>query len=190
MRRMSHWFGCFALIYCCAWLGACSSWPGMAQDAPSLRLSPASLGRELAVVQNMEVELQGHKMSFDTALEVDQTELRLAVLQMGQTIARLSWNGEQLSQVLAPGWPEVVPPEQVLSDLQYVWWPRGCIQAALPSGWRLVENPGGRELLHGDRQVLSVSVLHAGVIELRHAEPGYIVRLHTQGDQPDFATTP
>lgn len=190
MRRMSLWLRWFALIGCCAWLGACSSWPRMAPDAPLLRLSPASLGRELAVVQNMEVELQGHKMSFDTALEVDQTELRLAVLQMGQTIARLSWNGEQLSQVLAPGWPEVVPAEQVLSDLQYVWWPRGRIQAALPSGWRLVENPGGRELLHGERQVLSVSVLRAGVIELRRAEPGYTVRLHTEGDQPDFVTTP
>lgn len=193
MRRlshMSHWFRWFALIGCCAWLSGCSSWPGMAQDAPWLRLSPASLGRELAVVQNMEVELQGHKMSFDAALEVDQAEVRLAVLQMGQTIARLSWNGEQLSQVLAPGWPEVVPAEQVLSDLQYVWWPHGRIQAALPQGWRLVEKPQGRELLHGERPVLSVSVLRAGVIELRHAGPGYTVRLHTEGDQPDFVTTP
>lgn len=190
MRRVIHWLHCFALIGCCAWLGACSSWPGMAQDAPLLRLSPASLGRGIAVMQRMEVEFQGHMVSFDTALEIDQSELRLAVLQMGQTVARLSWNGEQLSQVFAPGWPEVIPAEQVLSDLQYVWWPRGRVQAALPSGWRLIENPGGRELLHGERQVLSVSVLRAGVIELRHAAPGYTVRLHTDGDQRDFVTTP
>lgn len=191
LSSMSHWLRWAMLIgCCCAWLGGCSSWPGMVPDAPWLRLSPASLGRELAVVQNMEVELQGHKMSFDTALEVDQDEVRLAVLQMGQTIARLSWNGEQLSQVLAPGWPEVVPAEQVLSDLQYVWWPQGRIQAALPPGWRLVEKSQGRELLHGERTVLSVSVLRAGVVELRRVGPGYTVRLHTEGDQPDFVTTP
>jgi hypothetical protein len=190
VRGMTHWLRWFALVCCCAWLGACSTWPGMTQEAPRLRLSPASLGRDLAVVQNMEVEIKGRTMSFDAALEVDQAEVRLAVLQLGQTIAKLTWSGEQLSTVLAPGWPEMVPAEQVLSDLQYVWWPRVCIQAALPPGWHLVEKPLGRELMHGERPVLSVSVLRAGVIELRHLGPGYTVRLHTDGDQPVFVATP
>lgn len=187
MHTLNRWGLWLALLGCLTSLSACSSWPG-ADRAPLLRLSPASLGRELAVVQTLEVEVHGRSMAFDAALEVDQDEVRLAVLQLGQTIARLSWNGEQLSQVLAPGWPEVVPAEQVLSDLQYVWWPLARIQAVLPAGWSLVAQGQGRELRHGERAVLGVSVLRPGVIELRHTGQGHIVRLHTHGDQPDFVT--
>lgn len=184
MMRGFRWLAVLGLS---CWLCACAAWLGT-DHAPLLKLSPASLGRELAVAQNMEVMAFGQSRSFDAALEVDDQEVRLAVLQMGQTIARLSWNGEQLSQVLAPGWPQVVPAEQVLSDLQYVWWPMAGIQAALPTGWRLVGTSQGRELRHGDRLSLSVFSTGPGVIEIRHAGQDHIVRLRTQGDQPDWVT--
>lgn len=168
-------------------LGGCASWQ-LLESAPLLRLSPASLGRELAVVQRMEVEAQGQVRVFETALEVDQDELRLAVLQLGQTIARLSWDGQTLTQSLAPGWPSVVSAEHVLSDLQYVWWPQAQVQGALPTGWTLLAQADGRELRHGDTVVLDMRAVRPGVIELRHRERGYVVRLQTQGAQPDFGT--
>ena len=157
--------GCLVLA-----LSGCASWRP-AESTPLLRLSPASLGRELAVVQRMEVEAQGQVRAFETVLEVDPDELRLAVLQMGQTIARLSWDGQTLTQSLAPGWPSVVSAENVLSDLQYVWWPQAQVQGALPTG---------------DAVVFDMRAVRSGVIELRHRERGYVVRLQTQGAQPDF----
>lgn len=166
-------------------LGGCASGRSAA-SAPMLRLSPASLGRELAVVQRMEVEAQGQVRAFETALEVDRDELRLAVMQLGQTIARLSWDGQTLTQSLAPGWPSVVSAEQVLSDLQYVWWPQNEVQGALPAGWTLLTSAQHRELRHGDAVVLDMRAVHPGMIELRHRERGYVVRLQTQGAQPDF----
>ena len=171
-----------ALVLC-----GCAGWRP-AESAPLLRLSPASLGRELAVVQRMQVEAQGQVRVFETALEVDQDELRLAVLQLGQTIARLSWDGQTLTQSLARGWPSVVSADHVLSDLQYVWWPQAQVQGALPTGWTLLAQADGRELRHGDTVVLDMRAVRPGVIELRHRERGYVVRLQTQGAQPDFRT--
>jgi hypothetical protein len=168
-------------------LSGCASWQP-AESTPLLRLSPASLGRELAVVQRMEVEAQGQVRVFETVLEVDPDGLRLAVLQMGQTIARLSWDGQTLMQSLAPGWPSVVSAENVLSDLQYVWWPQPQVQGALPTGWMLLSRADGRELWHGDAVVFDMRAVRPGVIELRHRERGYVVRLQTQGAQPDFGT--
>lgn len=168
-------------------LGGCASWRAPA-SAPLLRLSPASLGRELAVVQRMEVEAHGQVRAFETVLEVDPDELRLAVLHMGQTIARLSWDGQTLSQSLAPGWPSVVSADQILSDLQYVWWPQAEVQGALPTGWTLRTGAQQRELRHGDAVVLDMRAVRPGVIELKHRERGYVVRLQTQGAQPDFGT--
>lgn len=169
-----------ALVLC-----GCAGWRP-AESEPLMRLSPASLGRELAVVQRMEVEAQGQVRVLETALEVDQDELRLAVLQLGQTIARLSWDGQTLKQSLAPGWPSVVSADHLLSDLQYVWWPQAQVQGALPTGWTLLTRADSRELRHGDALVLDIRVVRPGVIELMQRQRGYVVRLQTQGAQPDF----
>lgn len=173
--------GAFALT-----LHGCASWFHH-DDAPTLRLTPASLGRELSVRQRMDVEAGGGARSFESVLEVDQDEVRLAVLQLGQTIARLSWDGRQLTQSLAQGWPAIVSADHVLSDLQYVWWPQDQLQAALPAGWALRQSAGHRELWHGDNLVLEIRVVPAGALELIHHDRAYLVRLYTQGAQPDFA---
>lgn len=167
-------------------LHGCASWLHH-DDAPTLRLTPASLGHELSVRQRMDVEAGGGARSFEAVLEVDQEEVRLAVLQLGQTIARLSWDGRQLTQSLAPGWPAIVSADHVLSDLQYVWWPLDQLQAELPSGWALRQSPGSRELRHGDHLVMEIRAASADVLELIHHDRAYLVRLHTQGALPDFA---
>lgn len=166
-------------------LSGCANWFAR-NDMPTLRLSPASLGRELSVLQRMTVEVHGEARTFETALEVDQDEVRLAVLQMGQTIARLTWDGRELTQSLATGWPKVVSADKVLSDLQYVWWPQDKVQAALPEGWTLLQGLNSRELRHGDNLILEIHAVQAGVIELIHHDHAYLVRLQTQGAQADF----
>jgi hypothetical protein len=168
-------------------LSGCATW-FRGHEAPMLRLSPASLGRELSVVQRMDIDVRGQTRSFDAALEVDADELRLAVLQLGQTTARLTWDGQTLTQSLAPGWPQAVSASSVLSDLQYVWWPRPEVQAALPSGWVLDEGVNHRVLRRGDNVVLDVRVPRSGMIELTHRGAGYLVRLQTQGAQPTFVS--
>lgn len=175
-----------AMLAAAAVLAGCATQPPAA--APLLRLSPASLGRELAVVQQLDIQAAGQSRSLDVALEVDAQSVRMAFLQLGQTVARLEWDGRQLEQSLAPGWPKVVSAERVLSDLQLVWWPAAAVRAGLAPGWQLAESPQTRELSHDGRVRVSVRKLAPEHVELvQHAE-GYTVQIHTRGASPVFST--
>jgi hypothetical protein len=116
-----RWFvRCTMALLIASLMTGCALFKGGAAK-PLLRLTPASLGRELTAVQRMEVQAAGQSRSLDVALEVDASAVRMAVMQFGQTVARLDWDGQTLTQSLAPGWPSVVSAERVLSDLQLVW---------------------------------------------------------------------
>ena len=178
-----------AVLAAAAVLAGCASSPSSPPAAtPLLRLAPASLGRELAVVQQLDIQAAGQSRSLDVALEVDAQSVRMAFLQLGQTVARLEWDGRQLEQSLAPGWPKVVSAERVLSDLQLVWWPAEAVRAGLAPGWQLAESPQTRELSQEGRVRVSVRKLAAEHVELvQHAE-GYTVQIHTRGASPVFST--
>ena len=82
------------------------------QATPVLRLSPASLGKELAVQQQLSVTTRGQTQRVDVLLEVDATTVRLALVTMGQTAARLEWDGQQLSETRSSWLPAVVSGER------------------------------------------------------------------------------
>jgi len=180
-----------ALLAASVLLAACASSPSSPSStpaAPLLRLAPASLGRELAVVQQLDVQAAGQARSLEVALEADTQSVRMAFLQLGQTVARLEWDGRQLEQSLAPGWPKVVSAEQVLSDLQLVWWPATAVRAGIAPGWQLAETPQTRELSYEGRLVTSVRKLAPEHVELVQHSQGYTVQVHTRGASPVFSS--
>lgn len=168
------WLGALLL----AGLAACAvtptSSPGAAMD---LRLSPASLGRELALQQRMTVTVGGASRQLDVLIEADAQAVRLAVMDFGQVVARLEWDGLALTETRAPGWPPGITAARVLADLQLVHWPVAAIAAALPPGWRIDEQTGVRVLHHGARAMVRVQSPAPGVAELDNLAAGYRVRL-------------
>jgi len=184
-----RWLAGWCLAAMLALTAGCASW-FQGDGMPLLRLSPASLGRELTVVQRMDVQAAGQSRSLEVALEVDAASVRLAVMQLGHTVARLDWDGRKLDQSLAPGWPKVVSAERGLSDLQLVWWPVDQVRSALPAGWTLTETPQMRELRHGEQRITSAKLLGPGHIELIQHTQGYTVQVHSQGATPVFAGAP
>lgn len=166
-------------------LAACAGLP-QARNPPLLHLSPASLGRELAVVQRLEIHVGENSRTFEVALEIDAAVLRVVMMQFGQTVMRLQWDGHQLQQQLAPGWPKVVSAEQVMNDVQLLWWPTQQIRAVLPKGWTLVESATGRELRDGATLVTSLVAVAPGHVEIRQFLAGYLLQVHSGGADPEF----
>lgn len=169
----------------CATLGvllsSCASLPAPAKRAALLRLSPASLGGTLALQQQLTVSTRGQQHRFDVLLEADADAVRLAVLSLGQTVARLEWDGIQLTQSQAAWWPTAVSGERVLSDLQLMLWPAAVVVAALPPGWHLdTPTPGQRILRDGDETVATVSTLGPAVSELVQLREGYSIRVESR----------
>lgn len=160
-------------------VAACASLPPPA--AFTLQLPPATLGRELALQQRMTVSVQGRSHQLDVAIEADRDAVRLAVFDLGQTVARLEWDGRALQQSRAPGWPDAIDGARVLSDLQLVHWPLEAIRPALPAGWSLDADASGRVLRHQGQAVVRIRYPAPGAAELDHLAGGYSVRLEGPG---------
>lgn len=143
------------------------------------------------MMQRMRVHLDAFPKAYspdlDVAFEADASSVRLAVMQLNHTIARLDWDGIRIEQKFAAGWPKVVRAERVLSDLQMVWWPLSAIQSELTHGWTVRESDTIREFLHGDKIVTTVTITSSRSIELIQVEEGYRVLITTDGAVPKFA---
>jgi hypothetical protein len=163
-------------------LAACATAP--AREELALRLSPASLGHELALQQHMTVSAYGQSQQLDVAIEVDAEAVRMAVMDFGQTVARLEWDGHDLSESRARGWPEAVTGSRVLSDLQLVHWPLEAIRPALPEGWSVQEDAQGRTVRRGDVTVIRVRYPAPGSAELENLATGYRLRLDAWPSAP------
>ncbi len=154
--------------------------PPAAPTRPLLRLPPAALGRSLALQQQLLVHAGGQSRRIEVLLEADAESVRLALLNLGQTMARLDWDGRNLSQTSAPGWPGAVSGERVLSDLQLALWPADAIAAALPPDWTL-EQRGAQRLLRRSGQVAATvdfpTPTRIDLVDLQH---GYRIEIESR----------
>jgi hypothetical protein len=132
-------------------VSACALLQAPSEPVPLLQLAPAALGFEVSVAQRVTVSQPAPRgetsegiprsMSADAVLEVDAGSVRMAVLSLGQAMLRLEWDGKQLTQIHAPGWPDAVEAGQILNDVQLALWPAQAIRTALPEGWTLRDSP-------------------------------------------------
>ncbi|TWI13306.1 DUF3261 domain-containing protein [Aerolutibacter ruishenii] len=161
-------------------LAACAHAPPRpAIELPPLRLSPASLGREVAVQQQLHFSFGTQARDMDALLEVEAGEVRLVVQAMGQAGVRLFWDGQALRQQRAAWLPPAVRAERVLDDLQFALWPVDAIRRALPPGWTLHEAGDVRQLMHDGRAWLSVARGEAGGLRLENLAEGYRLDIAT-----------
>lgn len=132
-------------------LSACALLQAPSEPVPMLKLAPAALGFEMSVAQRVTLSQPNppgdpgdsteRAVSADAVLEVDAGSVRMAVLSLGQAMLRVEWDGQQLTQSHAPGWPDAVDGGQILNDVQLALWPAQAIRAALPGGWTLRDSP-------------------------------------------------
>lgn len=162
-------------------LSSCAFAPRRASLAPLLRLSPASLDGSLSLQQQLWISSRGQEHRFDVVLEADADAVRLVVLSLGQTVARLEWDGRQLTESKATWWPSAVSGERVLSDLQLMLWPVAEISAALPPGWTLtLDALHQRTLREGSETVATVRELSPTLAELVQLRDAYRIRVESR----------
>lgn len=128
-------------------LTACTTAPPARETpSPSLRLSPAALGAEIALQQRLAVSHGGRTQHADALLEIDAQALRLVLLVGPRRLLTLSWDGVELAQQRDPKLPETLSGERFIDDIQLAYWPSAVIRAALPAGWSLDDGAGQRQL--------------------------------------------
>lgn len=168
----------FALLLMLAGCAAMAPRPQVV--LPTLHLAPAALGQELAVQQQLLFTFGSHERELVALLEVDATEVRLAVEAMGQSGVRLLWDGSTLEERRAPWLPPQLRSARVLDDLQFVHWPVAAIRAVLPSGWELEADEDSRRLVSAGHTWLSAQYV-PGQVTLDNAADGYRLRIRSAG---------
>jgi hypothetical protein len=170
-----------ALLLLCLSLAACPQRraPEPLAVLPPLRLAPAALGRELSLQQKLHFRFGTQQRELDALLEVDASEVRLAVQALGQTGVSLRWDGSELQQQRASWLPEAVRGERVLDDLQFVLWPADAVRAALPPDWRLEEHAGVRRLLRNETVWLSATPLDPQRVRLENFAERYSLEIES-----------
>ncbi|MDZ5459465.1 DUF3261 domain-containing protein [Azohydromonas lata] len=168
-----------AAVLAAAVLGGCATAP---DTEPLLRLPPAALGGSLNQQQQITVEVEGREpQRMEVLLEADAQAVRVALLALGRTVARLDWDGRELRQERAAWWPAQVAGERVLSELQLALWPVPALRAALPPGWTLQEEaPGLRRLCRSGEPVIEVRRQDAHRLALVHLRAGYRLLIESQ----------
>jgi hypothetical protein len=146
---------------------------------PELRLAPAEAGQTLALAQRLTISRQDQTQTVEAMLELSETKLELALLLMGQPVARLSWDGRTLQEQRVPGLPEQVSAQRILTDLQLVVWPAVALARALPPGWSLGEQDGLRELRQQGDVVARVRYRSRWDAELENLREGYRLRIES-----------
>jgi hypothetical protein len=165
-------------------VAGCAGVPAAREEPFTLRLSPASLGGDLALQQRVTVTAMGRSQQMDVAVEADAQTVRFAVLDLGQTVARLEWDGHDMKETRPAGWPAVVTGQRVLGDLQMVYWPAEAIRAALPQGWSLQADEQGRTVRSLKDIVMRVRYPSPGTAELENIPGGYSLRMDRWPTQP------
>lgn len=148
-------------------------------DTPLLRLAPAALGGTLALQQRLAFEHGGRSEIVDALVEADARSVRVVIHGQGQVALRLAWDGQELTQTRAEWLPPQLSAERVLSDLQLVFWPAPAVSAALPPGWRLVQQGTARELRHGDELVIRIENPAPDRHVLHQLRTGYRLGIHS-----------
>ena len=161
-------------------LAGCASAPPVSHEAPQLRLAPALLGRPLNLQQHLTLQAPGRDQQLDVLLEADAHHVQMGVLAMGQVAARLEWDGTTLNETRAPWWPQAVSGSRILSDLQLTLWPVAAIQAALPAGWRLVEDGNVRTLTQDGDVVAVITRTSPLVVELDQRREHFKLKIESR----------
>lgn len=178
MFRLIALLSVATLLAACAGAPASPS-PGSAtSDAVlSLRLTPAALGREMALQQRLDFFHGERRESIEAMVEVDAGSVRVVMHAQGQVALRLDWDGHTLDQTRAEWLPPVLDGERVLDDLQLVYWPAAAIKERLPAGWHLVDTPGSRRLLQDGEIVATVVYVASNHARLRRQS--YALDIHS-----------
>ncbi|WP_444918700.1 DUF3261 domain-containing protein [Microbulbifer sp. JMSA003] len=148
------------------------SWP----LAPLLSEGPRQLNQHLRIVY------QGDEYELMAATFHTMESLKISLLSPeGISLLDVTYDGNEVSTHYHMSRAERVPPEKLLADIQFVYWPIAQLREVLPVGWNLdeaiVEGIYTRKLSHNG-EVNSVARYSSkdiwkAQIELEHKLLGY-----------------
>jgi hypothetical protein len=153
-----------------------------------LKLAPSALGESISLQQHLTVERDGRMDELEAVLEVDPRRLHLVGLALGQRVLTLHYDGQMLKTWRHSMFPAALRDEDILEDVQLIFWPAEALRQALPGGWRIEEEGLRRTLLIGEMPVTVINYSGqprwSGKIELSNLRYQYRLMIESVSNGP------
>lgn len=132
-------------------LGGCQL---LAPAAPPLA---APLHHEHQLEHLLILTHDGQQLRLRCVLETGNGETRVVALnEAGLVLVQMRQNEQGLTVERSALLPDTFPAEQVMADIQLIFWPASAIQASLPTAWSLSVEANSRTLYHNGQPVTQV----------------------------------
>lgn len=170
-------------------LTACAATPRSPAPASRPLVAPAALGQDREVSQVVRAAVGAREVTLNCVVTVREGTMTVVGLNaVGVRLFTVRYDGQAVQADKSPGVPSEVRPEQLLADLQLVYWPLPALQSRLQAeGWQLSEpSPGIRRLRRGGQLVAEV---HYGADPAKGAgaEQAWTGRIWLVNFQYDYA---
>lgn len=114
---------------------------------------PSGPGRH--IVQKINAQWHNRRENFLCVLELDRHHIAVAGLSFeGVGLFNLSYDGNTITLTKSPLFPDHLPPDLIVKDLQLVYWPLSELQKILPKPWRIIASTN-RRLLYNQNNIVS-----------------------------------
>lgn len=149
----------------------------------SVLLSPRSAGFNATITQ--QITLVKGSSRYDAMGVIEISSYNFTVVGMGpigNRLVALSWDGVAVRKELDASVPSRLPVEDILRQVQLVYWPMSALRPALLPGWELKNEAGSRELLDRGKAIIAIRYLgdrFADLIEVEDKAVGYKIIIKT-----------
>jgi hypothetical protein len=176
-------------IFCLLALSACATAPRTpVADTATLPLAkPATLGSSREITQILRGAFGPREVTLQCVVNATADNMTIVgVTPLGLRAFTIKYDGEHVDAQRAPQVPEFFKPEQLINDLQLVFWPLPALQKTLAgTEWRVTEpHVGTRRLHRGDRLIAEVHYADpdpwAGRVWIVHFDVPYTIGIESR----------
>lgn len=152
-------------VLLCALLSACATTrletkPDIGIEVATLPkiplLSPVTAAGAFSANQIINVTHDGQSHQFESLLEWDKSSIHLAIVKFGKRIMTVNFDGAQVDVQKEPFVPNALQGEQILGDIQLVYWPTDALKRFMPPDYNIDDSQDIRILSYKGKPIYRI----------------------------------
>lgn len=120
-------------------------------------LAPSTAQSSFSANQILNVTHNGQTHQLESLLEWDASTIRLAIVKFGKRIMTVNYDGVRVDVQKEAFVPDALQGEQVLSDIQLVYWSTEALKNALPADFSITDTDDVRAVSYKNQMIYRIN---------------------------------